>query len=349
MAITPPTDSLVRDDAFLSTVDTYVTRRMVPVAAEQTLALGPIFNAGRVPGLDSTKPIIKGLGKQTIIRTPGRRYILPNAFEDSSNTQAFRGLDTLSTNFDDVGTAQEVELAYYTDYAVIPWTDDFVNSGPEAKLNRWQEIVDMVTRTLTSTVETAFWGSALDTGGTQKDIPGIAHYLDPTNTTGTQAGLNRANFTDLRCQTITTGTFATASEGLNEMDTMFTNCSGTNGIDHPTAIYMEADGFNAYKTASRGVYRITDPATAEMDFMMVKYHGIPLMWSGNVTANRIYWVNHNYLKGILPLGGDFDSEEPARPATQKIALHRRLTFAMNWLFSRYDRQGVSTVTSWTTG
>lgn len=339
-----PSVTFTLNDEFRSTVHSYIETRSVEQTLEHSLILGPVFNAERMPGMDAGgKPMVP-LRAGKLQKRAGRELWLPVAYRTSNNQQSFRGADTLNTFLEDVGTVQRGKYAYYTTFAGIAKTEAWENSGPEAVLDRLQERIDMALRTLSDSIETDLWSTNADTSDTQKDVTGIQHLIADAPTTGTVWGLNRANYTWHRNNTLDAtgigGDNSFAQDGLDGFRQMMTTCSGTNGTDRTTAILVPPVLWRAYTEQAESIHQITTARTAELGYDVAVYQGVPVMWSENCPAGTAYFINHNYLRAMMPPGADYKQERYQSPPNKAYEVLWRIFLGLTWGFSRYDRQGV---------
>lgn len=336
-----PSYTYTLDDATISTAETYVEKQRMAVVSEHSLLLGPLFNNGRMPGLAGEVPVIRGINAGSVRRVAGRELRMPVATGSSTNTSAFRGAALLSTNIDDVGTAQRAIYAYYTDFAAIALTEMWENSGSEAFLSLWQDRADQAVRSLTEAIEADLWGANTDTTvGSQEEVIGLRHLIPTDPTSGTLWGINRATYTWQRTNEVGDVSGAFSSVGLANWRTAMTVAAGTNGVDSPTAIYTTPAVWRGYAGAAEGKLQLQSARRADLGFDMLTYQGLPVFHSSNCLTGASYFVNHNYLKLFVPPGADFMVENYQSPPDQAIAFLRRIFLGIQWGLSRADRHAV---------
>lgn len=334
-----PTRTQTLSDPIVATVDTYIKKTPADVIFNQNLLLGTLWASGKMRNVAGPAPTIKTRSPR-VFRQAGREFWIPVNQARSTNTAAFRHLDTLPTAIDEGLTTQRSLVAYYQDYAAMSWQEMKENSGPDAVLDIWKSRVDRAFNTLAESIETDLFSANLDTSATQKEVIGLQTLVSTGPSTGTVWNINRATYSWQQNQaTGSVGSFATG--GLAAMVAMLTDVSGTNSVDRPTLILTTPTIWEAAVTQLEAVHRIVNEnSSPDLSFPAVRYQGIPIVYSSNTLSGAMYFLNLDYFRLLMVPGADFDTVTPTSPNDQLVDKQIRILWAGNWGCERFDRQGV---------
>lgn len=336
-----PTRTQVLDDVTVATIDTYLEKTPGDVLFERNVLFGALFGAAREPGQvgNQVAKVFK-VPPGRVKRQAGREYWLPVANQRSTSTQTFRMLDTLKVAVDPFLTTQRQTPSYYTDFAAISWQEAEESSGPDNVIDIFQGRFDMTLRTLSEKIETDLWSTNDGISvGDPKGVLGIRTLLADTPTSGTVWNIDRSTETWQR-NNYSNAAAAFSTNGLAQMRSMYTSCSGNAATDKPSVIVTTPAVWNAYTAQAESIHRITSNQTIDLGFEMAVYRGIPMIYSESCPAGRQYWMNLAYWYLCMPTGADFKTVDPPSPNDQLIALQRRIVVSLQWGCIRYDRQGV---------
>jgi len=281
---------------------------------------------------------VLGTEAKNIYRRKGRDILLPVRYGVSSNTMAFKGLDTLNTNKDTTTTFQSEVFSNYTDYAAQDWEEAEENTGDVQEGSIWQARVDTMMDSIGLRVEGDMWSTNSSTVNPD-EVRGLQNLVSTTPTSGTVWGIDRStNSWHQNNASAVTSTFA--SVGLSTLATLWTNCCSNGGGDRPTSMFTTAILWNAYMAEAEDVHRITSGREVDLSFDVALYRGSPVTWSTDCPSG--YWYDLNMRYAFMVIRTDpFYTEYPDKPNDQLIANQVRIVFSCQWGFERYDRQGVA--------
>ena len=327
-----PTRTQTMNDSLL-TLDTYIKSKPVDVTFEPRLLAGAFLSALNQKGAKS----LMGTGEKNIYRRNGRDLLLPVRYGRSSNTQAFRGMDTLNTNKDTSTTFQSEVFSNYTDFAAQDWEEAQENKGDVQEGSIWQARVDQMMDSIGERVEGDMW-STNSTSTNPDEIRGLQHLVAISPSSGTVWGIDRSTNSWHRNNSVAvTSTFA--SVGLSSLATGWNAACANGGGDRPTAGFTTSILWNAYMAEAEDIHRITIGREAELSYDVATYRGSPVTWSSDCPSG--YWYQLNMKYGFMVVRTNpFYTEYPEKPNDQLIANQVRIVFSAQWGFERYDRQTV---------
>ncbi len=243
-----------------------------------------------------------------------------------------------------MGTTQRFHYAYYTDFAAISKQEVWENSGPEAILDRMQDRVDMVYRSLSEEIDTDLHGSGdgttVDANKQSKRVLGLQWLIPNDPTSGTVWNINRGTETYHRPNTSGDVADTFANVGLDEMRSMNTAVSGNSGGDAPSVWLTTSILWNAYCREAEDKHEMTTIRDADLGVVSAAYKGKPILYGDRMPSGKMFPLNMNYFYLLIPPGADFTSERYDSPPNQAIEKLWRIFFGLQWGVSRYDRQGV---------
>ena len=322
-----------------STMRAWYLDNPVDVIFNGNLFMAIMFGAEKLPGSEN----VLGVQGGRLIETSGRKVAMPVAYNKSTNTTSFRGLDTVPLNVDDPVTMAEAEWAYYTDSVVLMKTEARENQGEAALFKILDARMRQANKTIKETIDghlasTGDGGSGGTTGNDGRDIIGLQHLMPADPTTGTVWGIDRSLNTWWR-SVYTAGGNTYANLGITPLLTMWNGISGTNGEDPPTFLLTTPAMFANYNGTVSGKQQIVTTRVGDLGFPTLEYMGRPIFRSSLVTAHNWYFINMNYAAFFKQPGEMFEVEEQSKPANQRLQGIWSILFAGQWGFERYDRQG----------
>lgn len=260
----------------------------------------------------------------------------------STNSTSFRDLDILPLNKDDIHTVARAKWSYYTDAAVLSWTESQENRGPEKIFSIIDERLEASMDTIKENVDTDLLGTGDgDTVGNEgKNIIGMQHLLPIDPTTGTVWGLNRATYSWWRNQAYAPST-TFASGGIAALAHMWLLVSGTNGEDPTSLLLTTPQQWEAYHAKLSSIQEIQTTTVGDLGFRTLEFMGRPIFYSSGVPDYTWYFLNFNYINALLKKGNAFrvlyGGSEYKR---QMIEAMFRIVFSAQIAIERFDRQGV---------
>ncbi len=159
------------------------------------------------------------------------------------------------------------------------------------------------------------------TGNSGKDLDGLALIVATAPTSGTYAGINRANFSFWRNQQ-TAGTQSSAAfDNLRAaMRSVYNLCSNGVGDAHPTFAVTTRTVFEAYEGLLLANERFTDKSDGDGGFKneVLKFKGAKISYDNDATAAELRFLNPRFLKLVYKKGSWMKMRPPVQPANQTI-------------------------------
>lgn len=189
------------------------------------------------------------------------------------------------------------------------WDDEQQNSGKFEMINIVKENIDNTTRALREEVQKEL--VAASPGAT--DLYSLPYFVSETGSTGTVAGINRANETDWRNQykDVDTGTTSDStispttelgsfySVGLTIMRNMAIVANQWGSIDY---IIAGATAYSLYDDVALEQKRINDRRMGDAEFMNIGWMGIPLVLDTYLTADNMYMLDSSSWEWVTAPG-----------------------------------------------
>ena len=191
----------------------------------------------------------------------------------------------------------------------ITFDDEMDNNGDEAKL------IDLVGVRMQQ-AELAIkdrLGQAFVTsvGGANNLVP--LSTLVATGTLGTVAG-----GTDTFWQSTVTTSGAFATQGLTDMQTLYSTLSSSSMMDTPTHIITTRTVWNKFYATRLPLERLMNTSTGAAGFTNITFNGVPVIWDQYCDSGVLYMLNTNYWNLVVHEKVDFVTTDFVRPANQMV-------------------------------
>lgn len=272
-----PTRSEVLDDLYTTT---WNNRR--------TEVVDSIFDA---------TPLTKELRRRGGIQlngTGGRYLEIPLSFAKNDTVKSIGKGDTVSLSETKFMTVAQFEWKFLAGSIVRYMVDDQRNKSVQQHINWANSKINNLRDSLTDYMETMFFSDG--TGNSSKDFEGLGNLVDTTPTTARTVG-NIAQTTYTWWQNRQkTATGPAAVYLLSDMRNLANTCSEGQTRSFPDIIVTTqavAELFDDEVLEQRQIINVKEGADPES--MSTAWKGIPLVWSGQCTAGRMYFLNSRFI------------------------------------------------------
>lgn len=237
----------------------------------------------------------------------GRWIEIPLQYAKNETVQFFGKGGTISINDTQPLTVARWNWKYLAGSIVRYFVDDQRNRGQTAVLNLMNAKIDNLQSSLIDKLETSLFSDGSGDNGLA--IDGLGNIIS-TSTTGTVGGIDRSTYSWWRNQA-TSMTAKSASIYLRSyMSTMFNNCGsqGEGVTRFPDLIVTDQTTYEYYESECLEISRINigDKNLADLGFGDLAYKGRPMTWSPAATAQRMYFLNTNFIEWVADPIANFD-------------------------------------------
>jgi len=269
----------------------------------------------------------------------------PLMYGDNDTVKAFAGYEVLNTQPQEGLTTAQFAWKQIAGSVSISGIEEFKNSGSKVKVfNLLKAKMDQLKISFSKSVNEQMFGDGTGTSG--KEIGGLA--LLVSDAAATVGGIDESAsgngwWANQRLDfdgTYTTFNTASGSsiEGLDAFRGMWNDV--IRNSDKPDLLIGADTIHEAYEAYTEGdKYRTFNTNTADLGFDNVAFKGVPFVWDVDITDNRVYFLNFDYLKFVIGSGKDFITTPFDRPYAQDARLAHMLLYA-NMTISNRARQGV---------
>ena len=275
----------------------------------------------------------------------GGKEIQINLMYAKNSAQAFSGYDTLNTDAVDGITAGFVPMRYYAVPITISQTEEWENRLPATRMKLLEVKTKQAMLTLRDTINAAIYSAQ-----SGKNMLGLQDWVADLPTSGTIAGINRANESWFQ-----NGYSATATTFLTQTTTNifdgFTRWQAVQdlveeGNDRITDVFSTRSIVQAYRTAlsSQG-YARTELNNAKSNGVNVSRN--PPWYGAAVEADRdcaslhTYFLNRKYIRLHVMEGVNF-SKTPFKENSNQLAKVAFICVGLQLVCDNPRRQGVAT-------
>ena len=221
----------------------------------------------------------------------------------------FLGRDPLNTTQGENAILCEYRWQNAYEPIQITFDDEMDNSGDEAKLI---DLAGVRMKQAELAIKDRL-GQALVTSvaGANNLIP--LSTLVATGTLGTVAG-----GTDTFWQSTVTTSGAFATQGLTDMQTLYSTLSSSSMMDTPTHAITTRTVWNKFYATRLPLERLMSTSTGSAGFQNITFNGIPVIWDQYCDSGVLYMLNSNYWNLTVHEKVDFTTTDFIRPSNQMV-------------------------------
>jgi len=227
------------------------------------------------------------------MKVGGRQITYPLRYKKSEQTGWIKKGGTVPLTDIDFLTSAFYEWKTLYGSMVQFREDDQQNAGKAELFDLVQNKIEVTQDSLVDDIETMLFAA------TTTDAPdGLQSLVPDDPTTGTVGGINSATHSWWRSKTkdMTGSSFAT--NGEDEMATMFNNVSNGRKNERPD-ILLSGQTVYEYVESSQNQYKVIQQQDLlEMGFDHILYKKVPLFYSP-ACGTRLYFLNTNYMKFVI--------------------------------------------------
>lgn len=285
---------------------------------------------------------LKEKGNQKLV-SGGRTIVQELEYAENSTYTRYSGYETLNISPSDVFSAAEFNWKQAAVAVSISGLEELQNSGKEAVIDLLESRVKNAERTMMNNMSIDIYSDGTASGG--KQIGGLQLLVDSTPATGTVGGINAATYSFWQNQLLdfSSESISENQNGIqNAMNKLYLKCS--RGADRVNLIVADNTYFNYYWRSLQTNQRYVDEKAASAGFMELTFMGAPVIFDGGqggaCPANRMFFLNTNYLYLKTHRDRNFVPLNPDRYATNQDAMVKLVAWAGNLCVSNRALQGV---------
>lgn len=265
----------------------------------------------------------------------GRFLTEPLRYAKSDNVAWVTRGSTVTLDDKEFLTIANYEWRYLVDSIVRFGVDDQKNRSKNMIINLMNAKLANSQDSLVDQLEEALM--AAQTGNV---INGLQTLVADAPSTGTVGGINSATYSWWRNQSTNMTSESFAVYGINRMRTLLNNCSNNLGNDMPDIIVSGQTPYEYYEDSVEEQKRIVNKTLGDAGFESIQFKGIPMVWSPQTAATRMYFLNTRFLKFIYDPMLNFDMTEWKAIPNQVNDRVAQVILAGNLVSSRRRCQGV---------
>lgn len=274
----------------------------------------------------------------------GRTIVQELEYAENGTFKRYSGYEVLNIAPSTVFTAAEFNYAQAAVAVSMSGLEGLQNSGENAVIDLLESRIGNAERTMINNIAVDCYSDGTADGG--KQIGGLALIIDTTPLTGTVGGIDAANWSFWRNvaydATTDGGAAATSANIQSYMNRVYLQL--IRGADKPDLIVADNNYYRFYLESLQAIQRVASDEMAQAGFESLKYMGSDVVldggYGGGASANRMFFINTNYLyfrphrdRNFVPIGGE-------RMAVNQDAMVKLIGFAGNMTTSNRFLQGV---------
>ena len=268
------------------------------------------------------------------------------SYQENQTAKWYSGYEKLNVAPSDVISAAKYAIKQLSVAVTMSGLEQLQNAGREQMIDLLAGRIDNATGTMKNTVSEGLYSDGTGSGG--KQLTGLQSQVATSPSTGTVGGINRANHSFWRNQTVNAGTLTTDTTSddyiLKRMNEVWVKC--VRGSDTPDLIVGDNNTWSLMWQAMQNQQRFTS-----MNGKMAKAGWQTLMFNsaeaildggigGNAPSNTMYFLNCDYIhhrphsrRNMVPL-------DKNRYSVDQDAMVQLILFAGNLTMSFAKAQGV---------
>ena len=294
--------------------------------------------------LDAT-PVTAALRSLGCFKTQvGGRYITRTIKYGTKSATDFKKGDTLSSGEDDIETLARWDWKYFGSHVQRSRTDDQVNNGPEMIKKLVETKLTAARDALSQGLETRLLAvhGGTGTAETQSALQSI-YWILPGATVEVAAadyygGITRDNAWWEPATAVDGSSYTAEVDMLDLMETSYNN-AGAN-MEPPKLVLTTQTLFETYAAMATEMSQIIKDAStklADLGFDVLRFHGKPVVWSANVTAGDVLFLNTDYIDLVYDPSMWFEMTE-WKPIPHQLERLSHIVCALNLVCSQLRRQ-----------
>lgn len=258
---------------------------------------------------------------RTRTESGGYSIVTPLEYTENSTYQRYSGLDTLNVAQSDVFSAAEYNWKQVAIHVVSSGLELRQNSGPQRIANLAKARIQNAIHTFANNFSSDMYSD----GSATNQIDGIQKIVadTPTNTVGGISS-NTYTFWKNKVQSAAAplqggGAITYTDAGAMEKLMLGLLLEVTRNADRPDIIVSTNDYYLALEAQQSANRRYVDADMADVGFMALQYHGIPVIFdggSGMPAATRMYFLNTKYLELVVHSDANLTVMDEVRPFNQ---------------------------------
>jgi hypothetical protein len=269
----------------------------------------------------------------------------PLLYGDNDTVKSYAGYEVLNTQPQEGLTTAQYAWKQLAGSVSISGIEEFKNAASKTRVfNLLMAKMRQLKISFSKEVNRQMFADG--TGNAGKDIGGLA--LLVSDAASTVGGIDESaagnswwanQRIDFNAVYTTWNTASNSSiEGLDAFRVMWNDV--IRNSDKPDLLIGSDTVHEAYEAYTEGdKYRTFRTDVADLGFDNVAFKGVPYVWDVDITDNRVYFLNFDYLKFVIGSGKDFITTDFDRPHAQDAKLAHMLLYA-NMTVSNRARQGV---------
>ena len=274
----------------------------------------------------------------------GRTIVEELEYAENTTFRRYTGYEVLNIQPSDVFTAAEFDIRQAAVVVSISGLEMLQNSGESSIIPLLEKRIDNAERTLMNNISLDIYSDGTADNG--KQVNGLQLLVADDPTTGTVGGINRASWAFWRNQVFDISNAGLGAPSISNIQTsmnrLYLACS--RGNDAPDLIVADNTMFRLYWESLQAIQRISSEKEANAGFSSLKYMNADVAFDGGLgggaPANKMYFLNTNYIYFRPHKERNFVPLEPDRFSVNQDAMVKLIAFAGNLTLSNASLQGV---------
>lgn len=264
-------------------------------------------------------------------------------YASNTNIMWYDGYEQLAISPSEFASAAQYEWKQLAEAITISGREMMINTGKNRIINHLRAKVSNAEKTMINTLGAGVYADG--TGTLSKEMGGLQLLVadTPTNTVGGISGNTYSWWKNISYDLSSVGSTASSTNIQTHMNNLYVQLKRNN--EGPDLIVADANYYTRFLGSLQTIQRLTgDASMAEAGFETLKYMGMDVVLDGgrggSCPANRMYFLNTDYIKYRPHADRNMVPLEPDRHSTNQDALVRFLAWMGNMTISNRFMQGL---------
>ncbi len=228
----------------------------------------------------------------------GGRFIQePVIYAKSERTKFIGKGGTTELNENEFMTDTNWDWRYLTDSIVRYHVDEHRNRGKHKIISLMNAKLENSEASMVDKMEEVlFSNNALTAGQQALSFNSLDDLVADDPTTGTVGDINAATYSWWRNKFNDMASTSFSVSGVTTMRTMLNDCGQNKKNDFPDIIVSGQTPYEYYEDAVGEQKRIVNKTLGDAGFESIQFKGIPMIWSPQCSATRMYFLNTRDLR-----------------------------------------------------
>lgn len=220
----------------------------------------------------------------------GRFVMTPLEYAKNDSVQWIGKGGTVSLNQYEFITEAKWDWKYVVANMTRFGVDDQQNRGKAKIISLMESTFNNTENSLVDELESQLFSTL-----SGNKMHGLQDLVADSPSSGTIGGIDRSTYTWFQNKSTNMTGLSFAVQGVSKMRTLLNNCRNNRKMDSPDIIISGQTPYEYYEDETMEQKWIVNQKLGDAGFENIQFKGIPMVWSPQCAATRMYFLNTNFL------------------------------------------------------